>query len=164
MDWISFVNSHFGKCNGYMVRRIHKNELTNLLELYQHLHPDDTPLELTGEVEQLWDAILEDPKLNYFVAEMNGQIVSSCTLAVVPNLTRAARPYGLIENVVTHPDNRCRGFGTQVLQFALAHAWDQGCYKVMLMTGRKDAATLRFYQNAGFTSEEKTGFVAKPSD
>ena len=32
----------------------------------------------------------------------------------------------------------------------------------MLMTGRKDEATLRFYQSAGFDPKGKQAFVAKP--
>jgi GNAT superfamily N-acetyltransferase len=80
----------------------------------------------------------------------------------VPNLTRGARPYGLIENVVTHPDWRGRGIGTAVLHHALNLAWDADCYKVMLLTGRTDEATLGFYERAGFAGGEKTGFVARP--
>lgn len=35
-------------------------------------------------------------------------------------------------------------------------------YKVMLLTGRKDAATLRFYEGAGFDRHGKQAFIAKP--
>ena len=101
--------------------------------------------------------------LSYFVVEMEGRIVSTCTLAIIPNLTRSARPYGFIENVVTHPDVRRRGIGTKLLKHVLACAWKQNCYKVMLMTGRKNDATLRFYKQAGFESGQKTGFVAEPN-
>ncbi|MBB4014957.1 hypothetical protein GGR36_004325, partial [Niveibacterium umoris] len=41
--------------------------------------------------------------------------------------------------------------------------WAVGCYKVMLLTGRKDSNTLRFYQSAGFSSDDKQGFIAKPA-
>jgi GNAT superfamily N-acetyltransferase len=81
---------------------------------------------------------------------------------IILNLTRGARPYGLIENVVTHPDWRRRGIGTRILKSSLELAWEQDCYKVMLLTGRKDEATLRFYQEAGFEAGVKTGFIAKP--
>ena len=43
-----------------------------------------------------------------------------------------------------------------------ALAWRERCYKVMLMTGRKDEHTLRFYEQAGFDRHGKQAFVAKP--
>jgi GNAT superfamily N-acetyltransferase len=78
-------------------------------------------------------------------------------LIVIPNLTRGGKPYGLIENVVTHVGYRGRGYGTRILHAAVAAAWDAGCYKVMLMTGSKQPSTLRFYESAGF-EQTKTGF------
>lgn len=143
-------------------RKICADELPALLELYQHLHADDPALPISDDVELLWRRILADPSQHYLVAELEGRIVASCVLVVIANLTRGARPYGLIENVVTHPDFRKRGLGTQLLKAALALAWEQNCYKVMLLTGRKDKATLRFYQQAGFEGGVKAGFVAKP--
>jgi GNAT superfamily N-acetyltransferase len=146
-----------------IIRLIRADELTKLLRLYRHLHPGDRELAITSEVQRLWRRILSDPGLYYLVAELNEEIVSSCTLAIIPNLTRGARPYGLVENVVTQPDSRRRGIGGRVLQSALRIAWEQNCYKVMLLTGRQDDATLRFYQQAGFEVGVKTGFVARRS-
>jgi GNAT superfamily N-acetyltransferase len=142
------------------IRRIRENELSALLRLYRHLHPSDPELAVTVDIELLWHRVLADPHLLYLVADVSGRIVSTCTLTIIPNLTRRARPYGVIENVVTHPDFRRRGIGTRILQWALEFAWEQGCYKVMPLTGRKDEATLRFYQKAGFEAGVKTGFVA----
>jgi GNAT superfamily N-acetyltransferase len=145
-----------------IIRRVRFDELPSLLSLYRYLHPTDPELAITDDVERLWQRIASDPQLHYIVAEVNHQVVSTCTLTVIPNLTRNARPYGLVENVVTHPDSRRRGIGTKVLQESLALAWQQGCYKVMLLTGRNDEGTLRFYQQAGFEAGVKTGFVATP--
>ena len=91
-----------------------------------------------------------NPWLHYFVAEVDDQLVSSCTLTIIPNLTHGARPYGLIENVVTHAGYRRQGLGQAVLQHALGVAWEANCYEVMLLTGAKQPEVLRFYEAAGF--------------
>jgi GNAT superfamily N-acetyltransferase len=146
------------------IRPIRVEELPVLLSLYRHLHPSDPELPINSDVERLWQRIYSDPRSSYFVADIDARVVSTCTLTVIPNLTRGAQPYGIIENVVTLPDFRRQGIGTRILQAALAQAWERGCYKVMLLTGRQDEATLRFYQQAGFEAGVKTGFVARRND
>lgn len=69
----------------------------------------------------------------------------------------------VIENVVTHADHRGQRHGKALLDYALAFAWSQGCYKVMRRTGRKDEAAFRFDESAGFDRYEKQAFIAKPS-
>ncbi len=54
-------------------------------------------------------------------------------------------------------------FRKAILAHALSHAWVAGCCKMMLLTGKKDEATTRFHESAGFDGNEKRGFVAKPS-
>ncbi len=144
------------------IRPIDEGELDTLLELYEHLHADDASLPPRQELQSLWQQIIADPMIHYIVAELDGRLVASCTLAIVPNLTRGARPYGLIENVVTRSDCRRRGFGTAVLRYAQEIAWTENCYKVMLLTGSKDESTLCFYENAGLKRGIKTGLIARP--
>ena len=55
-----------------------------------------------------------------------------------------------------------RGLGRAILKHALQEAWQAGCYKVMLQTGRMDEATYRFYEGAGFQRGKKQAFVAVP--
>lgn len=140
------------------VRPLCPKELPQLLELYRFLHQDGW-LEDGPAARQIWEAIQSVPGYHILVAVEGGEVLSSCTLLIVPNLTHGGRPYGVVENVVTHPDYRGRGFATACLDFAKELAQEQRCYKLMLMTGSKKASTLNFYRRAGYRSGEKTAFV-----
>jgi GNAT superfamily N-acetyltransferase len=168
------------------------DDLPGLLRLYRILNSDDPIIEPQEQTtREHWRRIMDDPRLRYYVIEhlvgpsptneagawiettgpkpaadlasaTSTTLVSTCTLALIPNLTRGLRSYGVIENVVTDPAYRNQGLGTRVLRFALSEAWREGCYKVMLSTGSKQECTLRFYEQAGFRRGVKTGFVAHP--
>ena len=137
-------------------------DLPGILALYRQLNPGDPVLELAA-AEPAWIALLSSGLTTPYVVDMAGLLVASCTLAIIPNLSRGARPYGVIENVVTHADHRRTGFGRAVLEVALAKAWEADCYKVLLTTGRRDEATLRFYEGVGFQRGGKTYFEMRRS-
>jgi GNAT superfamily N-acetyltransferase len=141
------------------VRPADQNDLPALLELYRQLHPNDQPVPLAVARNQL-EQLLCYPGSSILVGIRGDAFVATCTLIVIPNLTRGGMPYALIENVVTDARHRKRGYGKLVLEAAMATAWRHGCYKVMLLTGSKDPATLRFYEEAGF-AQSKTGFQAR---
>ena len=145
------------------IRLIQANELNELLALYAHLHRSDEELPPQSEVQAVWQELLANPRYKYFGGYLGNELVSSCALTVIPNLTRGCKPYGVIENVVTHASHRNQGHGKEILAQALSHAWSVGCYKVMLLTGRRDEATFKFYESAGFDPHGKQAFIAKPA-
>ncbi|MEM7797669.1 MAG: GNAT family N-acetyltransferase [Chloroflexota bacterium] len=145
------------------IKPIQPDQLQQLLDLYQHLHRKDEPLPADLILQETWDQILAMPGHHPLGLYIDERLVSSCILIIVPNLTRGCRPYGLIANVVTHADYRGRGLGKQTLRHTLDVAWKQNCYKVMLMTGRKDETVFRFYESVGFNQDEKQAFIAKPN-
>jgi len=143
-------------------RAIRIEELSELLRLYGYLNPDDPKMDAASPaVFGHWRSIFDHPLFHYYVVEKDGKLLSTCTLSIIPNMTRGLRPYGLIENVVTDPDYRKQGHGRTVLQYAVSEAWEAGCYKVMLQCGRKDPGTLDFYGKAGFKLGTKTAFEVR---
>lgn len=145
------------------IRRVKPEELPQLLRLYGFLHPNEPEIDSSDEaVQSLWRHMLDQTYLHTYAAEKDRRLVATCTLAIIPNLTYDLSPFGVIQNVVTDPDYRKKGFATRVLRHALSEAWDAGCYKVVLGTGNKSKDTIRFYEGAGFKSGIKTGFIAYP--
>lgn len=141
-----------------IIREIKGNELSELLELYTHLHESGIP-ERTEHLRRTWSEICNDSNHHIIVCEVKGQLVSSCVCVIVPNLTRNIRPYAIIENVVTHADHRGKGYATACLDYAKELAVKADCYKMMLMTSAKSDSTLSFYKKAGYNCTDKTAFV-----
>ena len=139
-----------------IIRPASRSDLPQLLALYPHLNPADL-IPSVDVAELRFEELRKYHGSEIFIGLTEHAIVATCTLIVIPNLTRDGQPYGLIENVVTHAAFRGRGFGKQLLQAAVAAAWQADCYKVMLLTGSKEPSTLAFYATAGF-EQSKTGF------
>jgi GNAT superfamily N-acetyltransferase len=140
----------------FIIRPASRSDLPGLMTLYRHLNPTDPVLD-EALAEERFSDILAQPGMTVFIGYAGDVAAATVTSVVVPNLTRSGAPYGLIENVVTHADHRKRGYAGAVIRHAIADAWNAGCYKVMLLTGSKNPATLRFYENCGFV-QDKTGY------
>jgi len=141
-----------------MVREAGVGDFAGVLRLYGQLHPKDPVVEDGAEV---FEEIVRTPGLRIFVLEEDGQIVATTYLNVIPNLTRSAAPYAVIENVVVDESRRGTGLGKEIMAVTLAAAWDAGCYKAMLMTGSRTPATHAFYRACGFSPDAKQAYLAR---
>jgi GNAT superfamily N-acetyltransferase len=139
-----------------LIRPAQQDDLQDLLDLYGHLDAQDVRCS-PKEAIAVFSRFVLYPGSAILIGMIGRDLVASCTVVIIPNLTRGGNPYALIENVVTHPDYRNRGFGKAILNAATERAWIEGCYKVMLMTGSKKPSTIAFYEAAGF-EQTKTGF------
>jgi len=142
------------------IRTINKDDLADLLRLYSQLNNEDPSIE-KDLLEEIWNQTNENKSIKYIGVFLDNLLVSACQMVVVPNLTRGGQPYCLIENVVTRTDQQNKGYGKALLKYTTELAWSQQCYKVMLMSGRKEEAVLKFYKSAGFSADEKTAFIVR---
>ena len=144
-----------------MVRDANAGDFEAVTRLYRQLHPDD-PTVVDGSDREAFDRILESTSLHLLVLENAGAIVATAYLNVIPNLTRSASPYAVIENVVVDEEVRGTGLGKILMAATLDRAWSAGCYKAMLMTGSKRPSTHGFYRACGFSPDAKTAYLARP--
>jgi len=142
------------------IRMVNRNDLPALQELYLNLHETNI-IPITSEGLKIWEEILKTPDYYILIGEYMGKVISSVTVIIIKNLTRNMRPYALIENVVTVPEYRKKGYAGLLLNKAVEIAKDNNCYKVMLLSGSKSEATINLYKNAGFSDTEKTGYIMR---
>ena len=141
-----------------MLREAIQEDLFELLNLYLSLHEKEIPGD-SFHLQQVWSEMISDQRHHVIVKEVEGRIVSSCICVIIPNLTRGVRPYALIENVVTREEDRGKGYASACLEYAKQIAKEGNCYKIMLLTGSKNASTQDFYKGAGYNSKNKTAYI-----
>lgn len=144
-----------------MFREAEAADYARVMQLYQQLHPADAVVP-DERAQTVYDEILRTPGMHLFLLEEDGVAIASTYLNLIPNLTRGAAPYGVVENVIVDAARRGTGIGKAVMAGTLQAAWDAGCYKVMLLTGSKRESTHAYYRACGFVPGEKAGFVAHP--
>ena len=143
-----------------IVRKAQKEDLYDVLSLYEYLHPNEKNPNIPQQLEDKWDFLCNNEFFHYFVVEYRKTIVSTCNISIIPNLTREGRSFGLIENVVTSKYNRMQGFATLAIKAALEFAWKNGCYKIILETDNYREID-QFYEKMGFQKGRKTAWIIR---
>lgn len=144
-----------------IIRLANPADRAGLLALYRELRPNDPqiPTELADSTLQ---AMLENAQIALIVVEENQQLIASCMLGLIPTLTNGARPFAMIEHVITNSRCRGKGIGSRMLRFAIDMAWQKNCYKVMLLSGMQRADAHRVYEKLGFRGDVEKGYALKP--
>ena len=133
-----------------------RDELFSLLDLYKQLNPEDNIInEIT--IKNILENI-KNQNIKYFVAKENGNIVASCYICIIPNLTRGGKSIGFIENVITDIKYRKKGIGKKIMENAINYGKEQDCYKIILQSGKERTDAHKFYESMGFDGESKKAF------
>ncbi|MDP1729618.1 MAG: GNAT family N-acetyltransferase [Devosia sp.] len=95
-------------------------------------------------------AINADPNQEMLVAEIGGERVGCFQLTYIPGLMRRGMWRGLIEMVNVAPAYRNRGFGGEMMNWAVERCRARGCGMVQLTSNKKRLDAHRFYRRLGF--------------
>jgi GNAT superfamily N-acetyltransferase len=101
---------------------------------------------------QAFVAIDADPSQLLAVAEIDGRVVGTLQLTIVPYLSFRGSPRGIVENVHLASDVRGRGLGTAFMHWALDQAKARGVRAVQLTSKVERTDAHRFYERLGFAA------------
>ena len=95
-------------------------------------------------------AIEKDPNNAVIVAEVAGDLAGCLQLTYIPGLTYTGSERAQIEGVRIAAEQRGRGVGQLMINWAIDQARARGCRVVQLTTDRQRPDAIRFYQKIGF--------------
>ena len=148
----------------YHIRPLIDSDLDECMDLYRYLHTEDDPLPPLKTLRSLWNSMIGDSRMLYLGAFADKRLIAVCNAQIVLNLTRGARPYAVIENVITHPDFRRRGIGRALLTEMIRKCDQFNCHKIMLMSDSRRTEAHALYRSIGFDATAKKAFVLSRRD
>ena len=122
-----------------IIRKAKPEDAPTIKELYFNYLTRFPPRE--DQDMALWKEMIsrfqQDEKMHLLVAEEEGRVVSTVQMAIVETLTHHVRPFAVIENVVTHPDWRNKGYASALLEEATERRGMKGLCRQGFQTARK---------------------------
>jgi len=137
------------------IRCAEKRDLPRLVELMKALTITTSQAESEGassmaEFEKVFEHIESDPKHHLLVVEVDGKVIGSGDVLVVPNLSHRGLPWAVIENVIVEENMRCQGIARKLIAYMIDLAKGSGCYKIGLSSDKRRSAAHRLYESLGF--------------
>jgi predicted N-acetyltransferase YhbS len=138
-----------------IIRAATEEDIPRILELYEELVITSSEVEQERNLSlkeyiKVYEQIKAMPGHELLVAEDEGEVVGSVVLITVPNLSHNASPWAIIENVIVTQKHRRQGVGKQLMEYAIAHAQEAGCYVIELSSNKTRHEAHRFYESLGF--------------
>ncbi len=87
----------------------------------------------------------------YVVTSATEGIVGTYVLLVMDNIAHLGAPLAVVEQVAVANACQGQGLGTLMMEHAMAHARQHGCYKLALSSNVKRERAHDFYDKLGFT-------------
>ena len=107
-------------------------------------HPNAAPYEAALA------AIDADPNQELFIVEADGAVIGTFQLTYIPGIARRGMWRGLVESVHVTPEHRNKGYGKQMMRWAVERCRTRGCGVVQLTSNKKRVDAHRFYRTLGF--------------
>ena len=97
-----------------------------------------------------FEAVAADPHQWLMVADLDGEVVGTLQLTVIPGLSHRGMTRGQVEAVRVAASQRGSGLGTRMIEWAVETARELGCGQVQLTSNATRVDAHRFYERLGF--------------
>lgn len=107
-----------------------------------------------------FDAIDASPDNRLIVAELDGRVVGTLQITLIPGLSFRGAWRGQIEAVRIVSDQRGNGLGAAMIDWAVDRCRERDCFMVQLTSSSSRTDAHRFYERLGWAQSHK-GFKLK---
>jgi GNAT superfamily N-acetyltransferase len=137
------------------VREARADDLPALVGLLQQLSMDGAAREDVGPplprgYYDMLARINGDPNNELVVADMDGEVVGTLQLTIIPSMRRGGILSAMVEAVVVDERVRGRGVGEVMMRWAMDEARRRGCSMLHLTSNKGRLDAHRFYERLGF--------------
>ncbi|MDR3540566.1 MAG: GNAT family N-acetyltransferase [Desulfosporosinus sp.] len=133
-----------------LIREATETDLVDIRKLLIGMDGEDGEGVNTDEAHTIWLKINDYPYYKIFVVEENTGIIGTCSLIILDNLGHKGAKLAIAENMIVSEECRGSGVGSQLMQFIMAKAKEENCYKLMLSSNKKRIMAHKFYEQLGF--------------
>ena len=102
-----------------------------------------------------FSAIDSDPNHRLIVCELEGQIAGFFQLSFLPNLTYMGSWRAHIEGVRVAVNQRRKGIGRAMFEYAIKQSRQQQCHLLQLTTDKSRPESVTFYESLGFVASHE---------
>ncbi|MET8814549.1 GNAT family N-acetyltransferase [Streptomyces sp. NPDC004549] len=114
----------------------------------------ESPDDLTPYVAA-FERLAADPNQHLVVAVLEGRVIGTLHLTIIPGLSRKGATRALIEAVRVHADQRGSGLGSALIRWAVERSRELDCTLVQLTSDKTRTDAHRFYERLGFTASHE---------
>jgi N-acetylglutamate synthase-like GNAT family acetyltransferase len=136
------------------IRRATDKDIPRILELYRQLsfEPDKYEKAPVEDCRQVLKQLKNYSGAALLVAEVDGAVVGTTFMAVIPGFAHKTAPFCIVEYVVVDETQRSQGVGKALMDYCKQRAKEAGCYKIFLTSDKRRDRAHKFYRANGFES------------
>lgn len=137
------------------IRPAIEEDVARIIELYRDLTITTSEVEAgrnpsPDEYQRVFSEISAMRGHELLVIRLGQEVVGTVVLLIVPNLSHAASPWALLENLIIDGRYRRRGLGRMLMEHAISRARESGCYKIALSSDSSRGEAHDLYRSLGF--------------
>jgi GNAT superfamily N-acetyltransferase len=142
-----------------VIRRARSDEADTLLAIqreaavtaFAHIFPQDEYPFPNDEIRAVWQEALDDPDVEVYVAEVDGEPVGAVSVGG-----------GFLRTLYVLPAQQSTGVGSALHDFALERLRAQGETEAKLWTLEHNSVARRFYERRGWKLTDETRVIPFP--
>ncbi|MBV8483242.1 MAG: GNAT family N-acetyltransferase [Verrucomicrobia bacterium] len=141
------------------IREAQARDAAAILLLYRQLvRPVAPDVEVDVRADRI-EQIRSDPHNFLWVLESEKGVVGTAFVTLCLDPMHNRQPYAVLENFVIDEGCRAKGYGAQLMRYAVDFCYRADCSKIMLQSHSSRSQAHAFFEFQGFSAANKKAFI-----